>query len=145
MHSAGSCLYTEWFFTHLYQLGFDHLNVSGMDYSELSKLCLFPLHNKKLRCRQLKARISVLEITKDQSSFWLPILLHLVKGLQCMVSEWPLCFQTVNLHSRQEEIKNKRKVCVLTESVSFYQKYNLFSRSSTSESSVYILIGQTSR
>ena len=65
-------VFIQSFLTHLYQLGFDHLRVSGIDYRELSKNSLFPPHhhhNNQFRYRQLKARISILEITKDQSSF----------------------------------------------------------------------------
>ena len=66
------------------------------------KWFIFP-PNKKSRCRQLRVRIPVLEITKDQRS---SIPIHILwSTLLHMVSGWLLCCQILNVRPRQEEIK----------------------------------------
>lgn len=55
----------------------DWTYISNLMAKKKKKRFIFPL-NKKLRCRWLRVRIPVLEITKDQCSS-VPIPLHLVK------------------------------------------------------------------
>lgn len=106
---------------------------------------IFP-PNKRSRCRWLRVRISVLEITKGQCSSSIPIPLHLVQdftshGLRMatVLPDTECAFQT-----GRNFLKKWKQRLWLAESVSFYEKHNLFSGSSTWEASVHIFIGWTS-
>lgn len=131
-------VFIQSFLTHLYQLGFDHLRVSGIDYRELSKNSLFPPHhhhNNQFRYRQLKARISILEITKDQSSFQLPI--PPCKGLTSHGLRMTAVLPNSESAFQAGKNKNKRKVCVLAESCQFFAEIPLFQEQNFRDFCIY--------